>query len=276
MVKIDVNKCIKCGSCIKDCFGNMIYKDGNGDVVVKEGRCILCGHCVAVCPEDAVTIDDYPTDNIEVIAEGDRKVDPEKLLNLMRFSRTVRQFENRKIEKEKLDMLIKAAYSTPTAGNRQTNVYAVVTESIDELRLLCADSLKTMSDDVKANPENYSNIVKVYAKKWEAIYKDVFEKGAEKDNLFFHAPLVFVTGTHKDQSLDAGLVAARVEMMADALGLGVLHSGFFVRAASGSEKIKEFLGFGDKTEIKSCLVIGYPAVKYQRTVPRKPIEILYK
>ena len=73
-------------------------------------------------------------------------------------------------------MLIAAAYSTPTAGNRQTNVYAVVTEGIDELRLLCAESLKVMSDDVKANPENYSNIVKVYAKKWEAIYKDVFEK----------------------------------------------------------------------------------------------------
>ena len=276
MIKIDKNKCIKCGSCIKDCFNDNLAFDENGDVFVKSARCILCAHCVAVCPKDAVSIDDYPADGIEEIAEDKRKVEAENLLNLMRFSRTVRQFKDKAIEKEKLDMLIAAAYSTPTAGNRQTNVYAVVTEGIDELRTLCAESLKGMSDDVKANPDNYSKIVKVYASKWEGIYKDVVEGGAERDGLFFHAPLVFVIGTHPDQVLDAGLVAARVEMMADALGLGVLHSGFFVRASSGSEKIKEFLGFNDKTAIKSCLVIGYPAVKYVRTVPRKPVDVIYK
>lgn len=276
MIKIDKNKCIKCGSCIKDCFNDNLAFDENGDVFVKSARCILCAHCVAVCPKDAVSIDDYPADGIEEIAEDKRKIEAENLLNLMRFSRTVRQFKDKAIEKEKLDMLIAAAYSTPTAGNRQTNVYAVVTEGIDELRTLCAESLKLMSDDVKANPDNYSKIVKVYASKWEGIYKDVVEGGAEKDGLFFHAPLVFAIGTHPDQALDAGLVAARVEMMADALGLGVLHSGFFVRASSGSEKIKEFLGFNDKTAIKSCLVIGYPAVKYVRTVPRKPVDVIYK
>ncbi|MBQ2752675.1 MAG: nitroreductase family protein [Firmicutes bacterium] len=276
MIKIDKNKCIKCGSCIKDCFNDNLAFDENGDVFVKSARCILCAHCVAVCPKDAVSIDDYPADGIEEIAEDKRKVEAENLLNLMRFSRTVRQFKDKAIEKEKLDMLIAAAYSTPTAGNRQTNVYAVVTEGIDELRTLCAESLKLMSDDVKANPDNYSKIVKVYAAKWEGIYKDVVEDGAERDGLFFHAPLVFVIGTHPDQALDAGLVAARVEMMADALGLGVLHSGFFVRASSGSAKIKEFLGFNDKTAIKSCLVIGYPAVKYVRTVPRKPVDVIYK
>ena len=276
MINIDQNKCIKCGSCIKDCFNNNIYKDENGTVTVKSDKCILCGHCVAVCPKDAVSIDNYPADNIEEIAEEKRTVEAKNLLNLMRFSRTVRQFKDKAIEKDKLDMLIAAAYSTPTAGNRQTNVYAVVTKGIDELRTLCAKSLKGMSDDVKANPDNYSKIVKIYAQKWGGIYKDVCENGAEKDGLFFHAPLVFVIGTHPDQALDAGLVAARVEMMADALGLGVLHSGFFVRASSGSAKIKEFLGFNDKTAIKSCLVIGYPAVKYVRTVPRKPVDVIYK
>jgi len=111
---------------------------------------------------------------------------------------------------------------------------------------------------------------------WESIYKDVFENGAEEDRLFFHAPLIFVIGTHKDQPLDAGLAASRVEMMADALGLGVLHSGFFVRSSAGNDRLREFLGFNDKTEIKSCLVIGYPAVKYHRTVPRKPVEVIYR
>ena len=276
MINIDNNKCIKCLSCIKDCFNNNIYKDENGTVTVKSDKCILCGHCVAVCPVNAVEIDNYPEANVEEIAGDKRTVDAENLLNLMRFSRTIRQFKDKTIEKEKTDMLIKAAYSTPTAGNRQTNVYAVVTEGIDELRTLCALSLKGMSDDVKANPDNYSKIVKVYASKWEDIYKDVIENGAERDGLFFHAPLVIVIGTHPDQALDAGLAAARIEMMADALGLGVLHSGFFVRASSGSGKIKEFLGFNDKTAIKSCLVIGYPAVKYHRTVPRKPVDVIYK
>jgi len=92
----------------------------------------------------------------------------------------------------------------------------------------------------------------------------------------FHALADHAETIHKDQVLDAGLAAARVEMMADALGLGVLHSGFFVRSSSGRDEIKRFLGFGEKTEIKSCLVIGYPAVKYRRTVPRKPVEVIYK
>lgn len=47
----------------------------------------------------------------------------------------------------------------------------------------------------------------------------------------------------------------------------------FAIAVQDNPKLKEYLGLADKSPLISCLVIGYPDIKYQRTVPRKKPEI---
>ena len=64
-----------------------------------------------------------------------------------------------------------------------------------------------------------------------------------------------------------------MELMTDALGLGTFFSGFLLVASQDNKEILDLLGIKDGKQIISCLVIGYPDVKYQRTVPRKEANI---
>ncbi|MDO4443729.1 MAG: nitroreductase, partial [Slackia sp.] len=58
------------------------------------------------------------------------------------------------------------------------------------------------------------------------------------------------------------------EMMAAACGAGVLHSGFMTRVIERSPAMQEWLRLDGRT-VACCMLVGYSAVKYKRTAPRK-------
>ena len=66
-----------------------------------------------------------------------------------------------------------------------------------------------------------------------------------------------------------------MEFMAEAYGLGVLYSGYFTIAANHSREIKKALGMPRGKKAVATLVLGYPAVKYQRSVPREKTDTKY-
>ena len=63
-----------------------------------------------------------------------------------------------------------------------------------------------------------------------------------------------------------------MELMAESMGLGVLYSGFFRACADVSEELRKLLDLPEGHKVVTCMVIGYPAVKYQRIVPRKALK----
>ena len=77
---------------------------------------------------------------------------------------------------------------------------------------------------------------------------------------------------HYNMDTEKQLVEEKMELNM----LELYISGFFVRAAEGNEKIMEFLGVKENKQIVTCMIIGYPDVKYLRTVPRKDSDISWK
>lgn len=63
-----------------------------------------------------------------------------------------------------------------------------------------------------------------------------------------------------------------MELMAESLGLGVLYSGFFCACTRLSRKLRKLIKLPKGKKVVTCMVIGYPAVNYQRIVPRKPLK----
>lgn len=51
--KIDVEKCIGCGSCVAACPVEAIKLGDDGKAVIDPEKCISCGTCAAVCPVGA-------------------------------------------------------------------------------------------------------------------------------------------------------------------------------------------------------------------------------
>ena len=151
--------------------------------------------------------------------------------------------------------------------------YLDAARTINEVKEMTLKTLKSMGEYV-LNNLNLDNIaIKGYAKKWIRMH-DEFKQNPNDDKLFFNAPIVLIVVSESD--VNAALASSNMERMANTLGLGCLYSGFFVRASKENPDIKKFLNIDEKKNIITCMVIGYPEVKYQRTVPRKDADITWR
>lgn len=266
MVNIDKEKCIGCGACVEDCFPENLFLD-NGKAEIK-GRCMQCGHCIAVCPVNAVSITNYPQEGIEEYDKEKFDISPDRLLNFIKFRRSVRHYKNKPIEKEKLERVLEAGRYTATGSNMQDVSYIVIQETLEEIKPVIWESLYEFA----LKNLNEKGAIGAYAPRWIKMYED-YKKDPEKDTLFFKAPVLLIVTAISP--LNEVLAPSNIELMANAEGLGVLFTGFIERALKNSVKAKEMLRI-NKKEIISCMLMGYPDIKFRRTVPRKQAEILWK
>ncbi len=56
-VKVDLDKCTGCGTCVESCPSEALTVE-NEKVVVDEDACVDCGVCVDECPEEALAMDE--------------------------------------------------------------------------------------------------------------------------------------------------------------------------------------------------------------------------
>lgn len=274
MITFDQSKCTGCGACALDCFPQSI-RLANG-LPLMSGRCVLCGHCVAICPTGAVSIQEsgYDMADARAMIPPTPPPDPDALLAFMQERRTIRQFTDQPVAAEDLHRILEAGRATATASNLQGNTYAVVQTSLPQLRELTTSSLQALGQAILQTPEKHSPLVRFYGQFWLDMAAAYRADPVGYDRLFFHAPAVLVVAS--DSAVDAPLAASRMELMANALGLGAMYSGFFVRAAQANPAIGEFLGIPAHKPVQVCLTLGHPAVQYHRTAPRKPVDVVYR
>jgi nitroreductase/Pyruvate/2-oxoacid:ferredoxin oxidoreductase delta subunit len=272
MISIDVEKCIGCGQCVKDCFPSDI-EIIDGKAKVNNVTCMKCGHCIAVCPKDAVSIADYDMNEVANYNKDEFSIDSDNLLNFIKFRRTVRQFKNKEVEKEKILKIIEAGRFTQTGSNSQNVSYTVVRENVEELKELTFKSLKSMGEELLEKLDPNDVRFRRYANMWINMHKE-YKEDPKNDKLFFNAPAIIVVTS--DSDVNGALASSNMELMTNAIGLGTFFSGFFVMAAQGNKEIRELLGLDESKKIVTCMVIGYPDVKYFRTVPRRKADISWK
>lgn len=249
-VTINTEKCIGCGLCKKDCVGFAI-DIVDGKAVANTASCILCGHCEAICPEGAATITGYD-DEIMEFAEQIR-LDPKQLLDAIRTRRSIRQFKDKPIPQEILDMIFEAGRLAPTGGNAQGIRYVL----LDEKKAACeAVAVGIFRKVLGLGQKLIPQLAKMNI----------------DDHFFFkNAPIAIVIFGR--DTVSASLAAENMTFMAEANGLGVLFSGFFTTCVNISSRIRKIIGISKKPKAVTTLVIGYPAVKYRRTTHRKPLKL---
>lgn len=249
IVFVDKEKCVGCGACVKDCPGTTMAMV-NGKAEALKG-CIECGHCYSVCPTGAITMKGYNMECGEM--EDMAQFDSQKLLQAMKSRRTIRQYKDIPVEQEKIDMILEAGRYCPTAANSQNVAYTILGSKQDEIEKEC---VKIFSTGVKAG----------------SVFSSYLKRQVIDENFFFKkAPLVIVVSGKGEQN--ASLASSYMEIMANSLGLGVLYSGFFVACAKLSPKVRAMLDLPKGHTVVSCMIFGYPDVKYHRIAPRKELRI---
>ncbi len=258
VININRNKCIGCGMCAKDCPHKAIKVENKKAEMFME-NCMECGHCVAICPKEAVSLDGYDMNESIPYNKDTFEIDGDVFLNKIKFRRSVRQFKSTPIEKEKLEKIIEAGRYTPTGSNKQSVRYVVMENPAEKIEPL---GISVFSKVIKA-ARTISKIKKLPI--------DPYRYKVEKGFFFHNAPaVIFVIS---DDEVDAALASANMGTMAEAQGLGLFYVGLFTRAAKMSRKIRNSLHISKKEKLVTAIAVGYPAVKYQRTVPRKTANV---
>lgn len=250
-VSINQELCIGCGKCVKDCVSDKI-SIVNGKAQFMYERCILCGHCYSICPVNAVSLTKYGKVKEEK-AEPYDIIDSDKLLSFMKSRRSIRHFTSEKVSAEDIEKIIEAGRYCPTGTNAQDFSFTVITESLGKFE--------------NEAGKLFRKIQKIGGKLASYIRNNPID-----DDFFFKgAPLVIVVNGKGKTS--ACLASSYMELMAESLGLGVMYSGFFIAAAKLSPKISKMLPTPDGHSPVTCLVIGHPAVNYERIPPRNKADI---
>ena len=261
MISIDQNKCIGCGMCVKDCFfGVLSIKDNKAEV---SGDCFNCGHCVSICPKNAVTIPEYPMEEIREYDES-CQMDAENLLHFMQFRRSVRQFKKEPVPMKYMENILEAGRYTPTAANRQDVSYILIRENLAEFKKIVWEGLRERL--AKGTPDPYAYRMQMFY--------DAYQKDNNNDCLFCGADICMIVLS--DAPVNGTLAMTSMELMAQAQGVGVLYSGFLQRIILDTPKALEFLGFEEGKTLGTVMLFGMPAVKYHRTAPRKKINATWK
>ena len=247
---INEEKCIGCSLCINDCPNACLHLE-NGKAHIGESGCIECGHCYAICPQGAIRMANYTCEDESAVPMTE--LDSDTLLAAMRSRRTIRHFTSQPVEEDKIRKILEAGRYCPTGGNSQNVLYTILGSRQREAEAICVDLFRK-------------------GQIMGSRMLDFLKRINITDNFFFKgAPLVIVVSGRND--VDAALASSYMEIMAESMGLGVLYSGFFRACVAISGKLRRLLGLPKGHKVVTCMVMGYPSVKYQRIVPRKDIQM---
>ena len=259
--KVNFNKCIHCGMCLKVCPGNMVggnvLKMENGyPMMVDENNfswkgCWGCEHCLAICPTGAISILNI---NPNDVSQKPSPLIKEDLSKLIKFRRSCRDFKKDEIPENIIDEMLDAVSYVPTGGNSQGLEFSVV-YTRSAMRHIC---------------ELYNGN-----------QLSLFDDNADFSELrIYDAPHLFIahkkiSDRFKDGAItEINLATAYFELLANAYGFGTIISTYSAELLSSNKEALSYLGIPLDHKIINVVGFGYPKYPYQRGI--KKTKTIYK
>jgi nitroreductase/NAD-dependent dihydropyrimidine dehydrogenase PreA subunit len=266
IIGIDKEKCTNCGLCIQECVRGYFYLNENGQVLYNSDldTCNICGHCIAVCPEDAIITKDL--DDIISFPGIDSPRDileSEKFLQFLRAKRSIRRYKKKKVSKVLIEKVFQAMRYAPSASNAREWRYVI---------LSVPEKIQQLSDEMVKVNYTYMG--------FQSPEQALAHLQSKNINLFYNAPhliILYYRIVEKNNIMiglrgnDAGIALTYGMLEAETLGLGSCWIGLLQGAISLNKEILKILGI--RGMVLGAFTLGYPAVKYRRTVPRAPLKI---
>ena len=272
----DYDKCTNCGLCIKVCHKIQLAGDGSGRPERnKEKECNDCGHCIAVCPEDAII--NTNTNMADFIPMEPHNISIEMFTNLVRNRRSIRRYNKKPLSKEHLDNLLKAVNYIPTGSNKQALEYTVISaeDKLMEIKIFMAKRFQTVNNLIQSFP------VRLFIKKRGRIsIRSLIEQWDSGEDPFLRgAPCLIIIHTKSEyfgvSRWDAGIACNTIDIAAQTLGIGTIMIGFVMTTSRYFPALKKVVGVPKEHKIMAAIGLGYPIIKYRKTVNRRPLKVEY-
>lgn len=284
-VSIDRIKCTGCGLCVRVCSDFSLRLVNGKAENSHEGvfGCVGCGQCMAVCPTEAIKVSGRTLEpgHLFKLPPKDRQASYDQLLALLQQRRSIREFQDRKVEPELVEKIIAAARTAPM-GLPPSDVNVLIVDSKEKNRAFAQDFCDYLSGMKwlvspwflaimrpfwgKANDELFKGFVRPAID----VYINSMKQG--KNTLNYDAPLaLYFYGSAYTDPADP-IVAATYAMLAgEALGLGSCMLGAQHPLFQNGRKAKQFReahGIKGPSREGLFVIFGYPAVRFQKGIER--------
>lgn len=293
MVHINEQTCKPCGVCGRVCprrIIEMVAVDGREKPVVTGARvdlCLECGHCAAVCPTGSISVDNLDSAAFREVAPV--AVDEDSLLTMLRQRRSVRRYRDQTVPREVLDRIVAAVHAAPTGTGSVSNGVIIVDRRADiETMMEHTYALYEKLDRALENP-----IARFFVKRTRGHRTvDMLEsfvmpgmrwyirwrKEGSGDEISRDCPaLMLFYGPADEPMVEANctLAAFHAVLMAETLGVGTCFNHLISAACNRSPKLRDLLSLTENEEVHSAVTMGYPAIKFLRTIPHRAKEARY-
>lgn len=176
----------------------------------------------------------------------------------IRTRRSIRVYEDKPVEEEKLRKVLEAARLAPSAGNRQPWRFIVVTDpKVKEELRLTKEKLRPPPKEPPPMPSRGP------------------PRGPPRDPIR-SAPVIIVGCALPNESfpgtnfwkIDVAIALQNLVLAAWEQGLGTCWIGVFHE----EEEVKKVLGLPKEARVVAMIALGYPAEKKEPVTDRKPLN----
>ena len=280
-IRVDASKCTGCALCIQVCFLGNFTKSSSGNVEAAQGEvaCIKCGHCIAACPNQAITHPDIDSSLCEPI-EDNANISYDHLLAFLKKRHSRREFKKDSVPADVIDKLLQAAVEAPSALNRQSIQYTVITDLV----VINQISSKTADFFSKVARSLHNPIGRLFFRMMgKNLYNDLIALLPEidyivgkcksgHDNVLYNAPCAIILHAPKSDTFaaeNAVYNTANILLAAEALGLGACVIGFVTAACKRDSSIKQTAHIPLDHTVCSTIALGYPIFNYTNSAPKR-------
>jgi nitroreductase/NAD-dependent dihydropyrimidine dehydrogenase PreA subunit len=286
-ITIDQERCILCGACVDNCVRGIYQLEEEQVKIGDSSQCLFCGHCVALCPEDAIQLPVVNMLEFESAPGRNHWPEPDLLLALLRSRRSTRQYQDKPVEKEKIEMIIEAGRFAPTGGNLQPFRFSVVQtqEVMQSIKDMMADmvmqhaqELEEMLTEKIKKGESLSAQDRIQQNFIGSLRRMASSNKEGIDKMLWDAPVLIslhAPPEFETAEVNAGLAGMQMALMAEALGLGTCYIGLVVRAANSVPEIKAAMKIQADRPVCLAFVTGYPDVEFNKLVSRKSARVTW-
>lgn len=267
LLKVDYQKCIKCGICIESCPSCILSMGDNGPECNFDRGCMSCGHCVAICPTGAldnkyVPLDEQPPIPMPVL-------EADKAYNFLRMRRSVRMFKDIAPSEEDVLKLLDVCRYAPTAGNSQGLYYIVINDS-EKIKAIAEVTAQWMEQEVadgSSNSRYFTTVLRAYRERGQ----DIIARQAPM-LIFATARRLNMTGVSNCEQ-----AWAYAELYAPTINMGTTIAGFIQTCGiAGHQPLLDLIEVPNKQKIVGTLMVGYPKYKFQRLIERQHLKVEFR
>lgn len=286
-VSIDYDKCSNCGICIEGCGRCFFLKDDRVSVYADINCCSVCGRCVALCPEEAVTHTEMDMKNFHRIQKNNF-ISTDDFFEFLRQRRSHRAFTDKRIPEADMKKLIDIVRYSPTGSNSQL-VELLVIENPEKIRKLSGLSVEFMiksGEEAKEKAEKLkadggTGIDEIGQLEMMAFYGEMMKQSRETglDPIFYNAPAVIVFHAPElafSKKDDCVIASTTMGLLSRTMGLEYTYIGLFEAASNNYSPVAEELNLPGNNRVYSVIIVGYPKMKFLRTVDRKPARVRFE